>query len=52
VELLVPDERYAAVGPIMYNWITGRVSPFEPLWGPIFAWLRGRRAFTMPELAA
>jgi hypothetical protein len=54
------DERYAKLvifgsrnereGPLLFNWLTGRMYHFAPTWGPIFSWLRAKNRFHPLEL--
>jgi hypothetical protein len=48
---MLPDEKYQNFGPLLFNWMTGRVCHFSPLWDPIFRWLRKQRRVEPQDLA-
>lgn len=49
VMLMLPEGQYQRIGPLLFNWMTGRVGHFPALWDPIIKWLRARGTFQRGE---
>ncbi len=49
-KLVIFESRNESAGPLLFNWLTGRMYHFAPTWGPIFSWLRARDRFHPREL--
>lgn len=50
VRLLLPGPQKGSLGPLSFNWMTGRICHFSSYWSPLFLWLRQHAVVELREL--